>query len=230
MLIWPLVIVCVLCLVLDFLSLQRFEFFRHAGLRLLGVAVFVGVWAGALSLAASEAKGHGAAIGVAFAYLILPAICAGPFVWTTIPIVFDAIRTSATSEDRIKPLLTYDLAEKAEVEHRFEEAVEIYRREYLLRDPRDPVPRIRVGGLLERLGRPAEAVEEIRSALPLLEDPEQRALQAARAADLLQQLGRVEEAARLLDGEIATCSAAAVRERLTVRRALMSIGAPPPRP
>jgi len=228
MLLWPLAVVCGLCLVLDVLSLHRFEFFQRARLRLVGLTVLIAAWAGALGFAASQAQSHAAAVGVAFAYLILPAILAGPFVWTTIPILVDAIRTSATSEDRIKPVLTYDLAERAEVERRFEEAVGIYRREYQLRDPRDPVPRIRVGALLEKLGRPAEAVEELCAALPLIEDPEMRGIQASHAADLLTLLGRAGEAADLLDAEIASLRDDAVRGRLKVRRASMPGGADPP--
>jgi len=235
MLLWPLALVCGYALALAFLIVKRVEFFQTFAARMIALIPLLALWALGFVLESKQPAGYFGAAGIGIVYVTFPALCSAPFVWTTIPIVFDAIRSTAVSDNQIRPLLTYDRAEKAEVERRHEEAISIYRTEYQPRDPKDPVPRVRVAALLETLGRRAEAVEELRAALPLIEDEENRAIQAAHASDLLVRLDRAVEAAGLLEAVVIATDSDAVRERLTVRlealrKRLETGGGAPPLP
>jgi hypothetical protein len=98
-----------------------------------------------------------------------------------------AVALSWAAWRRVGPLRSvtgYDLAEKAAVERRDDEAIRLYREVYLAKDPADPVPRLRIADLLARKGRRAESAAELRAAVPLLEDIDQALVTAFRAADL----------------------------------------------
>ena len=107
-----------------------------------------------------------------------------PFLVRALGAAVDAARDASLGLDRMKPVRTYDLAEKAAVERRDDEAIRLYREVYLAKDPADPVPRLRIADLLARNGRRAEAAAELRAAALLIEDIDQVLVAAFRAADL----------------------------------------------
>jgi len=116
--------------------------------------------------------------------LVPAAILLIPFFVRAIEAGTDAARRASLGLDRLKPVRTYDLAEKAAVERRDDEAIRLYREVYLAKDPADPVPRLRIADLLARNGRRAGAAAELRAAVPLIEDIDQALVAAFRAADL----------------------------------------------
>jgi hypothetical protein len=218
MVVWPLPLILIACLTLDLLCMERFTFFHKLPARLIGFAVLVPIWVGGMILA-SDVGAMIMAIAVGTIYIGLPIIALTPFIWTTIPIVVEAIRGSALGEDRIKPVLTYDLAEKAEAEGDLEEALRIYRETYLPRDPEEATPRIRIADLLDRLGRHEDAVRELRTVLPLIQEEEQRALHGVRAVEIADQgLGQREKARELLTELLSSITDPRIRERLEARR------------
>jgi hypothetical protein len=107
-----------------------------------------------------------------------------PFLVRAVEVWVDAIRNAAQGLDGMKAVRTYDLAEKAAVERRDDEAIRLYREVYLAKDPADPVPRLRIADLLLRNGRKAEAAGELRAALPHIADVDEMLVAAFRAADL----------------------------------------------
>jgi hypothetical protein len=118
-------------------------------------------------------------------FLLLPAVLVIiPFAIRAAETATDTVRRAAMGLDRMKPVRTYDLAEKAAAERRDDEAVRLYREVYLAKDPADPVPRLRIADLLLRGGRRAEAATELRAAVPLIEDIDQALVTAFRVADL----------------------------------------------
>jgi hypothetical protein len=164
---------------LSWLAWRRWPPLATAAGTMLGALGF-----GLLVLATNLASPRIGATSIS-AFLLLPAVLVIlPFGIRAVETWVDTIRRSAMGLDRMRPVRTYDLAEKAAAERRDDEAIRLYREVYLARDPQDPAPYLRIADLLVRGGRRAEAAAELRAAVPLIEETEPALVEAFRAADL----------------------------------------------
>lgn len=114
-----------------------------------------------------------------FASLVLPFLIRCVEVW------FSAVHRWAHGVDAMKPVRTYDLAEKAEREQDLDEAIRCYRDVYAVRDPTDPVPHLRLGELWIRRGDRAQGVAALRRGAELSDNIEQTLIAAFRAAEFM---------------------------------------------
>jgi hypothetical protein len=163
---------------LSWLAWRRVGPLRTATGCVAGAAAFFLLAGGALAFTPPAFLTLGGFVLVPAALLLVPFLVRALEAWV------DAARRASLGLDRMRPVRTYDLAEKAAVERRDDEAIRLYREVYLARDPEDPVPRLRVADLLARNGRRAEAAGELREAAARIADVDERLVAAFRAADL----------------------------------------------
>lgn len=164
----------VYCGLLSWLASRRFPPLLTRLGTVLGVAGFVAL--------------AGATIGRHPAYVFPMMICPFlllPFLTRALEVWLHAAGRITLGVDRMKPVRTYDLAEKAVHDQNIDEAIRLYREVYAPRDPNDPVPHFRVAELLLRQGRRGEAAVEFQTAARLFEDPQNALIAAFRAADLM---------------------------------------------
>lgn len=111
---------------------------------------------------------------------------------------FDSGAKAVIGLDRMTVRRSYDLAEKAEKDREWGRAVELYHEE-TRRDATDPEPWRRIAELEVKRGRLAESVGPYREAARITASVEDQVTILFRLADVLQRLGQVEEAKRVLE-------------------------------
>jgi tetratricopeptide (TPR) repeat protein len=176
------------CAIMSWLAIRRAGPLTTVPGTLAGVAVFVSLMGATMAAALRESAAPAEAL-IKGAILILPSALFAPFVIRCIDVWQEATRRSALSLDRIKPVRTYDLAEKSLHEGDLEEAIRLYREIYMERDPADPIPHLRVAELQLKRGRRDEARESFMAAAERFEDPQSRVISALRAAELMSDPG-----------------------------------------
>lgn len=178
------------------LSRSERPFLQNSLFHAASVAAYVGL---ATAVAGTFIRlGHPLMTVPAFVMILIFGALIGFRYWSFLVSEYmDRIHASATGISTMRVQKTYDVADKAEHGGELDRAMALYAEE-AARDPKDPEPLRRMAEIHLRRASPAAALDCLRRALPLVEDPEPKSTLAFRLADLLEREGRREEARSIL--------------------------------